>query len=370
MSIEQKIAQMLAESKAKESDAEEIVEETIEEANAVVANAQPGDQAVIRPAGSISAPPGGGGSGKEAAGDQAPIRTATNVIPASNPEANPDNAKNNVQDEDEAANGGPGKKTNAATAKAASGDQTAIRTATSVKEDVDALINGEDLTEEFKQKAATIFEAAIVNRVKEEVARLEEEFEARLAEQAAKNQEGLVEKVDGYLNYVVESWIKQNEIALESGMKSEILEGFVSGLKGLFEEHYIDIPEEKFDVLGAQEEAIAELEAKLDEQVAINVEMAKVINEATRESIIADTAEGLAETDKEKFFGLAEELSFDDAESFEKKVQTIRESYFTNKTTSTIVESVVTDTPVEVLAEEKAVDPSIKRYMSALNNIK
>ena len=152
-------------------------------------------------------------------------------------------------------------------------------------------------------------------------------------------------------------------------MKSEILEGFVSGLKGLFEEHYIDIPEEKFDVLGALEEENAELQAKLDEQVAANVEMAKVINEATREAIIADTADGLAETDKEKFFGLAEELAFEDAETFEKKVQTIRESYFTNKT-STIVESVVTDTPVEVLAEEKAVDPSIKRYMSALNNIK
>ena len=152
-------------------------------------------------------------------------------------------------------------------------------------------------------------------------------------------------------------------------MKSEILEGFVSGLKGLFEEHYIDIPEEKFDILGAQEEAIAQLQAKLDEQVAANVEMTKVINEATRESIIADGAEGLAETDKEKFFGLAEELAFEDTQTFETKVKTIRENYFTNKA-STIVDSVVTDTPIEMIAEEKAVDPSIKRYMSALNNIK
>jgi hypothetical protein len=152
-------------------------------------------------------------------------------------------------------------------------------------------------------------------------------------------------------------------------MKSEILEGFVSGLKGLFEEHYIDIPEEKFDILGAQEEAIAELQAKLDEQVAANVEMTKVINEATRESIIADGAEGLAETDKEKFFGLAEELAFEDTQTFETKVKTIRENYFTNKA-STIVDSVVTDTPIEMIAEEKAVDPSVKRYMSALNNIK
>ena len=371
MSIEQKIAQILAESKAADEGVEQI-----EEANKAVADAAPGDQNVIRPAGSISAPPGGGGSGKEAAGDQTPIRTATNVIPASNPADNADNARNDVQDEDEAADGGPGKVTNAATAKANAGDKAPIRTATSVKpsvkEDVDALINGEDLTEEFKTKAATIFEAAIVNRVKEEVTRLEEEFEAKLEEAVAKNQEGLVEKVDGYLNYVVETWIKENEIALESGIKSEILESFVSGMKGLFEEHYIDIPEEKFDVLGAQEEAIADLQAKLDEQVAINVEMAQVINEATRDSIIDAALDGLAETDKEKFLGLAEELSFDDAETFEKKVQTIRENYFTNKT-STIVESVVTDSPVENLTEDAkptVTDPKMKNYLSALSNFK
>ena len=349
MSIEQKIAEMLAESKAKDT-AEEIVEE-----NVVTKNA--------------------------AAGDQAVIRSATNSIPATAEVENEANAENNAEDEKEAEVAS--KKPNVVTAKAEAGDQAVIRQGDAVpataagkavnfKEDVEALVNGEDLSEEFKVKAATIFEAAIVTRVKEEVSRLEEEFEAKLAEQAAKNQEGLVEKVDGYLSYVAEQWIANNEIALESGMKSEILEGFVSGLKGLFEEHYIDIPEEKFDVLGAQEEAIAELQAKLDEQVAANVEMAKVINEATREAIIADGAEGLAETDKEKFFGLAEELAFEDAESFETKVKTIRENYFTNKASTTIVESVVTDTPVENLTEEvkKPVDPSISKYMSVLNNIK
>jgi hypothetical protein len=335
---------MLAESKAKDT-AEEIVEE-----NVVTENA----------------------------GDQAVIRTATNTIPAESPAPNEANAKNNAKDEKEAEVAS--KKPNAATANAQAGDQAVIRqgdavpatatgSAINFKEDVEALVNGEDLSEEFKVKAATIFEAAIINRVKEEVTRLEEEFEARLQEEAAKNQEGLVEKVDGYLSYVAEQWIANNEIALESGMKSEILEGFVSGLKGLFEEHYIDIPEEKFDVLGALEEENADLQAKLDEQVAANVEMAKVINEATRESIIADGAEGLAETDKEKFFGLAEELAFEDSQTFETKVKTIRENYFTNKA-STIVESVVTDTPIEMIAEEKAVDPSVKRYMSALNNIK
>jgi hypothetical protein len=344
MSIEQKIAQILAESKTADDQVEEIVEE-----NVVTQNA--------------------------AAGDQAVLRTATNSIPATAEVENEANEENNVEDEKEAEVAS--KKPNVVTAKAAAGDQAVIRdakdsipataagAAVNFKEDVDALVNGEDLSEEFKAKAATIFEAAIVTRVKEEVTRLQEEFDAKLEEAVAQNQEGLVEKVDGYLSYVAEQWMENNEIALESGMKSDILEGFVSGLKGLFEEHYIDIPEEKFDVLGSMEETIADLQAKLDEQVAANVD------EATRESIIADGAEGLAETDKEKFFGLAEELAFEDSESFAKKVQTIRENYFTNKA-STIVESVVTDTPVENLTEEvkKPVDPSISKYMSVLNNIK
>ena len=335
MSIEQKIAQILAESKATDG-AEELNE------------------------------------------DHEVLRTATDSIPATAEVDNEANAKNNVEDEKEAEVAS--KKPNVVTAKAAAGDQAVIRqgdavpatatgAAVNFKEDVEALINGEDLTEEFKAKAATIFEAAIITRVKQEVTRLEEEFEARLEEEAAKNQEGLVEKVDGYLNYIVEQWFTQNEIALESGMKSEILEGFVSGLKGLFEEHYIDVPEEKFDVLGALEEHNSELQAKLDEQVAANVELNKALNESTRGEIIDGALDGLTETDKEKFLGLAEELAFEDAESFAKKVQTIRENYFTNKA-STLVESVVTDTPIEMIAEEKAVDPSIKRYMSALNNIK
>ena len=236
-----------------------------------------------------------------------------------------------------------------------------------VKEDVDALVNGEDLSEEFKAKATTIFEAAIVSRVKQEVAKLEEEFEAKLEEAVVESKEGLVEKVDGYLNYVVEQWITQNEIALEHGMKSEILEGFVGGLKGLFEEHYIDIPEEKFDVLGALEAETEELKAKLDEQVAANVELNKVINESKRDEIVKTAAANMTETEKEKFFGLAEELSFEDEETFAKKVQTIRENYFTGKT-STNVEYVVSDGPVEDLTEDnkQPVDPQMAKYLNAL----
>lgn len=240
-----------------------------------------------------------------------------------------------------------------------------------VKEDVAALTEGEELSEEFKQKAETIFEAAVVARVKAETARIEEEFETRLNEQVEKNVEGLVEQVDGYLGYVAEQWIENNELALERGMKSEILEGFVEGLKGLFEQHYIDVPEERFDVLGDMEQKMEELEDKLNEQVKKNIEAQKVISEHQRKEILDIAKEGLTDTEVEKLVGLSEELAFDDAETFAKKIQTIRESYFTNKAKSdTIVESVISDEPVEELTEEvkKSVDPKMAAYMSALYN--
>lgn len=239
-----------------------------------------------------------------------------------------------------------------------------------IKEDVAALVNGEDLSEEFKQKAATIFEAAVLNRVKQEVAKLEEGYDAKLQEEVEQIKEGLVEKVDGYLDYIVEQWIAQNEIALESGMKSDILEGFVHGLKNLFTESWIDIPEEKFDVLGALEEQVQELSAKLDEQVEANVELNQELAGYQVRQIVDELSEGLVETDKEKFVALVEELEFDGVESFEKKVQTIRESYFTNKaTTKPVVNTVVTDEPV-VIAEEKFVPAEMRNYVTALSNLK
>jgi hypothetical protein len=337
MSIEQKIAEMLAESRGKTAS-EEIFEE-VEDLDE------------------------GTGTPAEVGGQEA------SHLPAATKEMNPDSDRNNVDNEDEVAKGTT-KKPNVVTANAQAGDQSVIRIGDTVKEDVAALVNGEDLSEEFKAKAATIFEAAIVARVKQEVANLEEEFEAKLEEVAAQNQEGLVEKVDGYLNYVVETWIAQNEIALERGMKSEILENFVSGLKGLFEENYIDIPEEKYDVVAEMEETIDELQAKLNEQLAANVEMHEIIAEQARIDIVKEACNGLTDTEVEKFTGLAEELVFEDADTFATKVQTIRENYFTNKVASKIIaESVITDEPV-MIAEEVVVAPQMKRYMNALNNLK
>ena len=234
-----------------------------------------------------------------------------------------------------------------------------------VSADVAALINGESLSEEFKTKAATIFESAVVVRVKEEVARLEEEFESKLAEQVDAITEGLVEKIDGYLDYVVEQWIEQNEIALENGVKGDIMESFITGMRDLFKEHYIEVPEEKYDVIGEMETQIDYLNAKLDEQFAANVEMKKSLQEHARKDIVSELSEGLADTDSEKFHALVEELSFEDVDTFKVKVQTIRENYFTVKPQST-VQSVVTDTPVEELTEEtKYIDPSVAAYVKA-----
>lgn len=241
-----------------------------------------------------------------------------------------------------------------------------------VSEDVAALVNGEELTEEFKTKAATIFEAAVVSRVKSEMAKLEEQFDMRLQEEVEEIKEGLIEKVDGYLNYVVEQWMSENELALENGMKNEILESFVVGMKGLFEQHYIDIPEEKYDVLGELQEQVESTEAMLNEQLEANVKLSKEINEMKRSAATAEFAAGMVDTDAEKFAALAEELAFEDVDSFKQKLQTIKENYF-GKKQQPIVESVmpvVTDEVPMQLTEEKTIDPTMARYLRAFNGVK
>ena len=237
-----------------------------------------------------------------------------------------------------------------------------------ISQDVDALMFGESLSEEFRAKATTIFESAVVARVKEEVAHLNIEFEEKLAEQVDSITEGLVDKIDGYLDYVVEQWIENNEIALEHGLKSDIMESFITGMKGLFEEHYIDVPEEKYDVIGEMEAKIDALESKLDEQFERNVELKKSLSESVRKEIVSIVSEGLTSTETEKFSALVEELSYDDEESFKTKVQTIRENYFTGKSSSVLVESVVTDSPVEEINESKYtnIDPTVAAYAQAL----
>ena len=198
----------------------------------------------------------------------------------------------------------------------------------SVKEDVDALVDGEDLSEEFKEKAATVFEAAIKSKLRSEIDRIHEEvFSEKETEQETFKEE-LTEKVDTYLNYVVEEWAKENELAIERGLKGEIAEDFISGLKQLFEDHYIDVPDEKYNVLEAQSEKITELEEKLNESIQKNVKMSENNSTLVREQVISEVSEDLAQTEIEKFKGLVEDVDFTDEESFREKLDTLKESYF------------------------------------------
>jgi len=200
-----------------------------------------------------------------------------------------------------------------------------------MKEDVKALTDGEDLSEEFKAKAATIFEAAVKAKLVEEIENLESEYETKVNEQVASVKEEIVEKVDAYLNYVVSEWMKDNELAIEKGLRTEIAEDFIGGLKSLFESHYIDVPQEKYNVIDEQAAEIETLKNKLNESIEQNVELNAKIGEFAREDILQDVGSDLAETEKEKFKGLAESIEYKDASDFRKKVETVKESYFPRK---------------------------------------
>jgi len=200
-----------------------------------------------------------------------------------------------------------------------------------VKDDIDALVGDADLSEEFKQKAATIFEAAINSKVNAEKERLQSEYDTKFEEEISKSKSELTEKVDSYLNYVVEEWMKENKLALERGIKGEIAEDFISGLKKLFEDHYIDVPDEKYDVLEDQASKIDDLEKKLNEEIEKNVEMNKVNGSYKRQEIIDEHSKDLADTAKEKFDSLVEGVEYSSEEDFAQKVKTIKESYFEQK---------------------------------------
>ena len=201
-----------------------------------------------------------------------------------------------------------------------------------VDEHMNALVAGQDdLSEEFKTKAATVFETAVNSKVKEIAEQMEADVQTNYEQDIATAKEELTEKVDSYLSYVVEEWMKENEIALERGIKGEIAEDFISGLKKLFAEHYIDVPDEKYNVLEDQASKIEDLEKKLNEQIEKNVELNKDNADKSRKEIMAEVASDLADTAKEKFAKLAEEIEWSDADSFKQKCETIKESYFGKK---------------------------------------
>jgi len=237
-----------------------------------------------------------------------------------------------------------------------------------VSADVDALVKDEDLSEEFKSKAATIFEAAVNSKVKEAKKKMHAGYEEKLKEESEKAKGELVEKVDSYLAYVVEEWMKENELALERGIKGEIAEDFISGMKKLFEEHYISVPDEKYDVLEDQASKIDSLQKKLDEEIEKNVELNKANSEKTRTQIVAEMSEDLADTAKEKFNKLAEEVEYSNETDFRAKISTIKESYFGAKkeVSSDIDDVAVGDSVGETIDLSK----SMAAYTAAITKTK
>ena len=233
-----------------------------------------------------------------------------------------------------------------------------------VSEHVEALMTGEgDLSEEFKRKAATVFEAAVKSKVRSEVERMEEDYKTELEENINTTKGELTEKVDTYLNYVVEEWMKENELAIERGLKGEIAEDFISGLKQLFEDHYVDVPDEKYDVLEAQSDKISELEAKLNEAIEQSVQMKKSNAGLVKEQVVSEVTTDLADTEIEKFKSLVEDVDYSDEESYREKLGTLKESYFP-KNAPTVNETI--DYEDSGIAQDVDTSGAMASYMTAI----
>jgi len=197
-----------------------------------------------------------------------------------------------------------------------------------VEEDLNALIAGEELSEEFQNKARTIFETAIKVKISEVKAELEEQYEKSIAEEVATVKTELTERLDAYLEYVADEWVAENKLAIESGLKTEMTESFLTGMKGLFEDHYVQIPDEKYDVLNSMVEKLDEMENKLNEQIDKNVALNKRLAESSADVIFAEVSEGLAVTQKDKFAKLAENVEFESEDGYREKLVTLKNSYF------------------------------------------
>ena len=230
--------------------------------------------------------------------------------------------------------------------------------------DLATLFDGnEELSEEFRGKASSLFEAMVTARVANQVQAIEESLIVEAAELMEEFKADLTEKVDSYLSYVIEKWVEDNALAVENGLRTDIAESFINGMKNLFAEHYIDVPEEKYDVLGEMQAQIEELSSKLDEQIAANVELHNNNVELMKEGVFAIVAEDLAKTDAEKFKSLVADVEFENAEIFEEKLNVIKENYFP-ASKSTIVEDKLEDEGVEVLDES-----TVSKYVQALDKI-
>ena len=229
-----------------------------------------------------------------------------------------------------------------------------------VADDVAALLEGEELSKEFQEKTATIFEAAVKSKIEQVAEQLEEQFQAAFDEEIASHKSELTERIDSYLEFVANEWINENALAVETGIRGELSESFMSGLKTLFEEHYVEIPEEKYDVLEAMTSKLDEMETKLNEQIESNVELTKRLSSSVSDNILDEVSEGLALSQKDKLSELSKGVEFESEEQYREKLTTLKESYFNAKP---VVES------SEVTSEESIVEdhsPAMSQYLSAL----
>ena len=238
----------------------------------------------------------------------------------------------------------------------------------SVEDDINALVEGEELSEDFKAKAATIFEAAINSKVSGIKEELTASYEEKLVEEVASIKEELKDRVDSYLEYVADEWIAENQLAVEAGLKEEMTESFISGMKSLFEEHYVTIPEEKYDVIESMVDKLDEMEGKLNEQIEKNVALNKRLAESVSDVVFAEVTDGLAQTQKDKLAGLVENVEFESETAYREKLGTLKESYFPTKTAQR--------NTTENLTEEtgstdftSSVSPSMESYLKTLNRV-
>ena len=237
-----------------------------------------------------------------------------------------------------------------------------------MEEDVNALLGGEDLSEEFKEKAKTIFEAAINSKVASVKEEIQQEHDAKLAEQVSEAKEELAERVDSYLEYVADEWFQENALAVEQGLKTEMTESFLEGMKSLFEEHYVSIPEEKYDVLHSMVDKLDDMETKLNEQIEKNIGLNKRLAESVADGILESVSDGLAATQKEKLASLSESVEFESEAEYREKLETLKESYFPAKGTSS--NSAKSETLSEGVDNSTATTSSavMDRYLRSLGN--
>ena len=237
-----------------------------------------------------------------------------------------------------------------------------------MSDDIEALVGGEDLSEEFKTKAKTVFEAAVSTKVREIKEELESQKRDEIVEASNEIKEELVNKVDSFLGYVAEEWVKDNELAIERGLKSELTENFISGLKALFEDHYVEVPDDKLDVVDELASKIEEVEAKLNEEVSKNIDLSQERDALVRDKVVSEMSSDLTSSEVEKLTKLIEDLDQD--EDFESNVKTIKESYFSgSKETLQLDEEVVSDSDENTSTEDKVLDPSMAAYSAAIGKV-